>query len=285
MFGYVRICKDAMNNDDYETFRAYYCGLCKAIGKYSHAARLGLSYDMTFLFVLLSAIYKDEKKASCRCALHPFKKEYKIENDDILEYVSGISVLLLFRKLEDDKKDDGGLKPTAACAACRHGFKKASAGFPDKDKTIYEYINRLSALEAENCTEIDTVADAFAKICESIFVPEFISDENTRKVLAWLGYNVGRWIYIVDAFDDLDDDIKKKSYNPFSGRVKNGEKISDIASELDLTLTYTMSSIAAAYDLLDIKKNDNILKNIIYVGMGNMQAKVLKTQEVDDGSL
>lgn len=285
MFGYVRICKEAMQDKDYEIFRAYYCGLCKAIGKYSITARLGLSYDMTFLFVLLSAVYGNADKKSCKCMLHPLKKEYKIESDKILEYVSGISILLLFRKLEDDVKDEKSIKAACACLACLNGFKKARKKLSDKDTVIKACINRISELERKKCNEIDEIADVFAKICESIFVPDFITDTNTKKILSWIGYNTGRWIYIMDAYDDLECDIKKKRYNPLAERIKKGETFEAVAENLDITLTYTMGNIAAAYDLLKTERNDNILKNIIYAGMSGIQAKVLKMQEEDNGSL
>ena len=140
-------------------------------------------------------------------------------------------------------------------------------------------------LEKEKCSDSDMVADCFAKICEVIFTPDFIKDAGTRTALAWLGYNMGRWIYLIDAFDDLEKDLGK-AYNPFSDRIKNPKTdFLKLAGELEVTLTYTLANISAAYDMLDIKRNDNILKNILYPGLFGMQNKVLKLQEVNNGSL
>ena len=251
MFGYVRICKEELNNDDYDRFRAYYCGLCKAIGKISGSARLGLSYDMTCLLVLLSAVLETEDEISPRrCMLHPGKKQNIIISNSVVEYVAGISVLLAYRKSEDDLRDEKTPKALAGYITHKKAFGKILNDFSDYDEKISENLKKLSVLEKEKCSDSDMVADCFAKICEVIFTPDFIKDAGTRTALAWLGYNMGRWIYLIDAFDDLEKDLGK-AYNPFSDRIKNPKTdFLKLAGELEVTLTYTLANISAYTEII-----------------------------------
>ena len=285
MFGYVRICREELDNESFERFRAYYCGLCKKIGKYSNIARLGLSYDMTFLLLLLSSVCDEEDEiAECRCMLHPLKKEHMVKDNQILDYVANMSILLVYRKFEDDWKDERSLKALAGKMLYYRAVRIVKNQFAQQDEKISFYLSEISRLEAENCSDSDEIADCFAKLCESLFSPDFISGRNTKRVLEWIGYNIGRWIYLIDAFDDLEKDKKNNAYNPLKSRAEKSSK-DELASELETTLTYTLANIAAAYDILDIKRNDTILKNILYAGLCGMQTKVLNIQEEKDGSV
>lgn len=286
MFGYVQISKTELDEETFKNFRAYYCGLCKAIGKNSQIARMGLSYDMTFLSVLLSAVEAEEPQIKeCRCMLHPFKKEQVICNSKVLDYVADMSVLLCFKKFEDDWNDDKTLSSLFFRGLYFKAAKKIGKRYKKKSDVISENLALLSNLEKQNCTFSDEVADCFAKICEELFVPDFIEDENTKKTLSWFGYNIGRWVYLIDAIDDVEKDVKNKSYNPFAKKFleKGREKL---ANELESGLTYTLANITASYDILEIKRNGKILENIIYSGLAGVQERILlKKQEEKDGSL
>lgn len=283
MFGYIRIFKQELDEADFQRFNAYYCGLCKEIGKHSSLARLGLSYDMAFLSVLIAAVLaEDDEISECRCMLHPLKKRHKISSSRAISYAADMSILLAYRKLEDDFKDEHSPKAFVGMIINKSAFKKVQKKYIEKDKKLNYELAHLSRLESEHCTEPDMLADCFAKMCEVIFTPDFITDSETQKILSWLGYNIGRWIYLIDAFDDFEKDIKNKNYNPF---ISFGNDIKDITNIFEPSLTHTLANIAAAYDLLEIHRNDNILKNILYAGLSTMQNKILKTSEEINGSI
>ena len=274
MFGYVRISRNELNDEEYEQFMAYYCGLCREIGRFSHIARLGLSYDMTFLAILLAAVCgESEEQSKFRCAAHKFKTESAICGGKVMDYAAQMSILLVYKKFEDDMRDEKSLK--AFLGKMIYSIPMRKIKFTQYAIEISELLRKMSDLEKDNCTEPDEIADCFAKICEIIFTPDFITEESTRRILSWLGYNVGRWIYLIDAYDDLEKDIKNKSYNPFKGR--SGQE--NLSRDVEKTLTYTLANIAAAYDLLNVNRNDGIIKNILYAGMGSVQNEVLKTEE------
>lgn len=281
MFGYIRIFRQGLDDDEFLRFSAYYCGLCKELGKTSAVSRLGLSYDMTFLAILLAAVLPEEDNIiPCRCMLHPFKKKHKISPSKALSYAADMSILLAYRKLEDDLNDENSIKARCGTLFYTPAFKKVRKRYAKQDEKIAAELSRLSELEKANCQEPDEVADCFAKMCEVVFTPDFITDSDTRKTLSWLGYNIGRWIYLIDALDDLEKDKKSGAYNPMSHCGSD-----ELLTLHEPALTHTLANIAAAYDLLEVYRNDSILKNILYAGLGAMQTKVLNKPEEQDGSI
>lgn len=283
MFGYVTIYKDELKISEYNTFRAYYCGLCRQIGRYSQIARLGLSYDMTFLSILLSSL-SDEPVAAerRRCLAHPTTRRAVAKSDDACDYSAKMSILLAYLKLADDWRDDRNISALFAMAVYYPAVRKIRRAYPRQYEIITDRLCDLSRLENENCSLIDITADCFAKILSALFVPDFVEDEAARRTLSWLGYNIGRWIYVLDAYNDIEKDFKKKSYNPFLASFSGdsaGELKKKLAGELSETLTYTLSEAGGAYELLEVKKNDAILRNILYIGLKNRQEAILKGKE------
>ena len=290
MFGYVNVFRDDLKVRDYMNFKAYYCGLCRSIGKNcSQLARFGLSYDMTFLAILLSALSPESseyKKAPC--IAHPLRKCTSIINDKAVDYAADISVILFYCKMKDDWHDERSFVALSAMIAFHGAYKKASSKHPELSEKIMQQLRLLSELEKQNCADTDLTADCFAKITEELFTPNFISDENKRPA-AWLGYNIGRWIYIIDAYADIDKDLKKKSYNPFLSGFddKNISDYKKILSErLNTSLTFTLENAVSGLDLMKLYKNEEIIKNILYLSLKIKQEKILgNATEKQQGSV
>ncbi len=283
MFGYVNISCASVRDEDKNLYSAYYCGLCKAIGKKSQIMRLGLNNDLTFLLVLLSAIYDEEPQYenNAKCVIHPFKKHREIKMNKVMDFASDMNILLVYLKVCDDVNDDGKYKGIELIA--KRSAQKVIKKYPKISSEIQENLKKLSELENNKCNEIDRVADCFGKVLETIFIPEFIEDENTKKVLSWMGYNIGRWIYIADAYDDMPKDIKKKSYNPLL--EANYKSFDELKNNIYNSMTYTLANIANAYDLLDIKRNDTLIRNILYAGLPSMQEAIFKKTEEKNESI
>lgn len=280
MFGYVTICKDTLSEQGYKTFKAYYCGLCKAIGKRcSQSARMGLSYDITFLAMVLSSVDNNETEMNDRkCLLHPARENICVENDRAVEYAADMGAMLSYLKLLDDWHDERSIKALMSMLLFRRGVKKAKKRYPEIYDGIRGCLDRLSQLEKEKCVEIDETADCFAKILEILFTPDFISDETETRILAWFGYNIGRWIYIIDAYNDIEKDIRKNSYNTFLEKHR-GKPLEEIKKELkeklDVSMTFTLQNAASAYDLMVVHKNKEVLDNIIYTALKRKQNYIL----------
>lgn len=284
MFGYVVPFKDELKIKEYKLFQAFYCGLCKTLGKSSNQlTRFGLNYDFTFLALLLTALDKDEPQIKREsCIANPFKKRPVIIKNQHLEYAADLNVVFMFLKLLDNWHDEHSLKSLLSMPvyyfASRDKREKYSASYHFFEKSLKE----LEELEAAGNDIVDKSADIFARIMSVIFTPAYINDKKCRRILASLGYNLGRWIYILDAFSDLEDDINNKNYNPLLLQYNYSEaeglkKFKDrIKEDINFTLTYTLNNLSNAYQLLTVHRYNNILENIIYLGLYQVMEKKLK---------
>ncbi len=160
------------------------------------------------------------------------------------------------------------------------GYRRAFKNMPSQAEVINKQLKILSRLEKENCTSIDETADAFAKITQALFTPDFITDEAEKRALSWLGYNVGRWIYIIDAFDDFESDLKNKSYNPLTafGYANRDECIKAVEE----SLIFTLENTASAFELINFRKNKDIIGKIIYIGLKQKQELILHPKQEDN---
>ncbi len=276
MFGYVTVPKGLLTEDEYKVFTSYYCGVCKAMGKRaSQISRLGLSYDVTFLAIVLSGVYENECEAADeRCIVHPVKKRPCIKNNAVIDYAASVGVILSYLKLADDWNDEKNIKALLAMAVFRSGYKKVMKKYPKELDMIKQQLDKLSRMEKEKCGSVDKTADAFAKILEYLCTPDFIEDEILRRTLAWFGYNLGRWIYIIDAFNDVEDDIKNGSYNPLA--ISGIKSKKDCAAVIEPGLTFTLENLASAFELTDFKKNKDIIGKIVYTALKQKQKSVLE---------
>jgi len=285
MFGYILPEKPELKIKEYELFRAYYCGLCKAIGKRcGQVPRLTLNYDSAFLAILLSSIADEKAYVSReRCIVHPFRKRNVVKNSIIIDYASDINIILAYYNLMDNWKDERSIPSGIGAVALRKGFNKLKKKYKEKCDIIENRLTELYKLEIEKCDSIDRAAEPFARIMEEVVAYKpLCGDERKREILKWIGYNLGKWIYILDAYDDIEDDIKRNAYNPLILQYAyNNEAIetfrSRIKERVEFILTYCLNQIAGAYELLEIKNNKGIIENILYMGMLRKTEQILST--------
>lgn len=280
LFGYVNIYKDDLKIRDYNMYRAVYCGVCESCGKkLSFFSRFALSYDITFLALVLSACEdEDYKIISKRCAAHPANKRAIVCDNRAVDYAACVGAMLTYLKFKDDFHDDKSLKALFAMLFMRRAAKRARRRLPKLYEVIGQNLSCLSRLEAENCQDADKAADTFAAILAACMTPDFVGEENRRQ-LYWLGYYIGRWIYLIDAVNDLEKDIEKNRYNPYKSRFSN---LREAAAALNTSLTLTLQSAAAAYELSDIRRGRAVLDNILYKGLLFMQDSVLKGKNANE---
>ena len=282
MFGYIMPEKPELKIKEFEIYRAYYCGVCKSIGKrHGQLKRLTLTYDAAFLAILLCSILNiGTKLVKERCMVHPAKKSFVTYNE-IIGYSSDINIILAYNNIKDKWNDDRSKTAFLGMAALKNAYKKLMVEYPGKCAIMDERLDQLSVLEKQNCDSIDAAAEPFAKLMEEVLDYEKL-DDNTRQVLRWMGYNLGKWIYLIDAFDDLEDDVKNSSYNPLLTHFKFNGKLEDISnfkneikSQVEFILLYCLGETTKAFELLDAKENRGILENILYMGMLSKTDKIL----------
>lgn len=262
MFGYVRINKMDLTFREYEHYKAYYCGLCKYLKRnHTELSRMTINYDITFLIVLLSSIYQPSAQVFHeKCIVDPVKKKKHIINE-ITEYAASMNILLAYYKLEDDVNDEGDIKSRLVRRAYRKSFKTAYDKYPQKADFIKACLRELRSLEDDQSTSIDQTSNCFARLLEEIFD---YKDDEYRDRLRKVGFNIGKYIYIMDAYEDLDQDLEKGRYNPFSSYKDDRE---GLKNKVDKLIGMTLARLEEAILNLDIKVNKSIIDNIIYSGV------------------
>lgn len=262
MFGYIRINKMDLTFREFDTYKGYYCGLCKYLKEnHGEISRLSLNYDITFLILLLTSVYRPKLNITKEiCVANPINKKLRIINE-ITEYAASMNVLLTYYKLEDNLKDDKGIKDILAYHIYKGKLKKAYDKYPEKADFINEQLNKLHALEFKKSTNIDEVSNTFGNIMGEIFS---YKNDNYQKDLRNIGFNIGKYIYILDAYEDLEKDIKKGRYNPF---IEYKDNKQELKIKVDKLISTSLGYLAQSIDNLDIKINLNIIENIIYSGV------------------
>lgn len=276
MLGYVTADKPELKMREFEVYSGYYCGVCKSISRrYGQIPRMVLSYDAAFLALLLAGLEgKADEPDRERCIANPFKKKTIVQNRAI-DYSADVMLILAWHKLLDDAHDEGKLYAKAAVKAMKRLYKRLEQARPVLCRKVEENLSTLTLLEDEKCSSLDEAAETFAKIMEAIFeegpVPENFREQ---EVLRRIGYHLGKWIYLMDAIDDIEENIESGAYNPLLYRFdykKEQESSADfkirIMETCRFNLFHYLGEIGIAADLLTLKKNRSIIENIIYKGL------------------
>ena len=270
MFGYVTIHKEELKLKEYETYKGFYCGACQALRReYGLTGQLTLSYDLTFLTLLLSSLYEPEQQFSKkRCIAHPRKKRLMIENEFSV-YAAHMSMLLTWYKLLDDWQDERKKTAFLGLRAYRQPFLKARKLYPQKEALIRQRLKELSKLERENCTDIDRVAGVFGDLLGSVFS---LREDIWQELLYRTGFYLGKFIYLMDAWDDLEKDEASVNYNILLLRKKqfygdNEEEAERFAKDCETLLVSMMAGCSEAFEKLPLVQDVAILENILYDGV------------------
>ena len=277
MFGYVNVLKDELKIKDYNIYRAYYCGLCHEIGKrHNQLSRLGLNYDLTMLAILLDSLSEEPPKLiNAGCIKKVGKRPTKC-TDENLKFAADMNVLLAYFKLLDDIKDSHSLKALIEIIPFAPRARYLRKKYPKLCENTEVSLKRLSFLEKAGCDMIDKAAHEFAVLTEAVF-------KEREPLFASFGYSIGRLIYILDAYDDMEDDYKKGNYNPAVLQYSyKGIMTSEIIQNMSDNLYYSLADASEQYEKLPIKKNKQILDNIIYLGIRSNADRIINERKQKD---
>ena len=277
MFGYIRPSIGELRVKEYETYRAVYCSICHALKEhFGVLSTLSLNYDFTFAALLGLALQDDfPGYESFTCAAHPLRKHQRLkEEQHTLPYISGCVVSMVHAKVADNIADAKGLKSAAyriTLPLTARAGKKADSLFPVLAGVCQDMNRQQAVVEAAPDTSLDAAAEPSAHALSKMMTA-LSENPMEQRILERFGYLLGRWIYFVDALDDLDDDLKDNGFNPFlrkfqvTGEMTNEKKqqIHQYGREL---LNITAAEMAAAYELLELKRFKSILDNIVYLGL------------------
>ena len=279
MFGYVTPLKAELKVKDFTRFRSYYCGLCLHLKNGSgNIPRMVLNYDMTFLAVLLDSLSNKEPDFEFkRCFVHPKEKKPVVMNNDALHYASAMNLTLYYHKIKDDIEDDNDLKSKLLEKILYPYQKKINKSIDEINNIIKSNLKSLRNLENnKNFSSIDEICHPFSDIVANIlkkYPKELVNDnDELRNDLYSLGYTLGKWIYLIDAFDDLSKDMEDNKFNPINYLFNNENKSYDellplIKDRLEFNILNCSYNCKEILERLPLKRNEDILKNVLELGM------------------
>lgn len=263
MFGYININQKQLSDENKKAYQAYYCGLCRKLKENCGTrGQMLLNYDMTFLIVLLTGLYELEtEKVSFTCALHPARKQNAYLNE-ATAYAADMNVVLAYHNFEDDWKDEHSYAKRTFMKMFEKDYERICKAYPRQVKAIETYIHRQSEAEQKKEQNLDVVAGLTGEVLGEIFA--WREDVWTEE-LKYLGFYMGKFIYIMDAYEDRRSDERKKTFNPLVSMEK--ERTSDFETLCKLILTSMMSECAKSFERLPILLHADILRNILYSGV------------------
>ena len=275
MFGYLVAARSNLTEEQFMQYRSAYCGICSCLRKNGLVrGTLCLSYDLVFLWMVLSSMYEPQRSLSEeRCPVHPFKGTGML-TDAFSGYAADIGIILAYYKALDDWKDERDPLKLSASKLLQKPFEKASASLPRQSRAVMEAIDRISMLEESGSEDIDALCNAFGAMLGEIFV--YDPDDHWAGYLRRFGEAVGRYLYLLDAVLDLQGDIKHGRYNPLSQSEKNTPEWQN--SALDLFL----GDISEIYGFLPIVEYSPILDSIIYSGMTERYRRSLEDKKTGE---
>lgn len=272
MYGYVRPVREELKGKDFDLYRATYCGLCRCMRRRCGMfAPLFLNFDFTFLALLLWEPEEKFTPCSGRCYANPLVKKSMCPDSPALELAAEESMVLTWWKLRDGIQDESfwkGMLLRGASVGIKGEYRRAAASCLEFDRSTREQLERLDRLEKEGCTSMDRTADAFAALLQAAApkTGEAVRDRAMEQLL----YHLGRWIYLIDAKDDLEEDLAAGRYNPIAARF--GAEVDDQA--LKQTMDHSINLACSAFQLMEFGCRSAVLENILYLGIPLVQRAV-----------
>ena len=279
MFGYVLPDKNRLTGEEFTLYRAFYCGICLTLKKnYSNASRLFTTYDLTFLSVLShDCLNYPVQFKQVRCVGGPVKKRVVVEDSPLLQKLCAMQLLLSKYKIIDDVIDGKKSRKALLCVY-KKAFSKAEKEVDGAKEIIEKRYSLLREMEKSNETSIDKICDCFGMMMKEL-VMLIVGEETCDKQLLSLAYNIGKFVYLIDAIDDFDKDRKSGNYNPFIAiygkEKKKKEFIFEHRKDVEQTLTFTINKAIASFNERKYNQSYSLLKNVIYYGLRKKADEVL----------
>lgn len=261
MLGVMTIRKDELKFREFDRYRGYYCGLCRAIGgRCGSVCRMALSFEMTFLAMLHTSLYEPETaEERHRCPLHPLGKQRMLMNEAI-DYAADLSAIVAYYDLRDGWEDERRVDRLAESALLRRAAGEAGKRLPRQREAVERYVQALHGIEVKNDPNLDAAANLTGEMLGELYV---MKDDVYARDLRELGYYLGKFIYLCDCYEDVERDVKKKNYNPLILRHAN----ETFAADCEQMLSDMMARAALAFERLPLIEDAEIMRNILYSGI------------------
>ena len=277
MFGYVRADTPYLFIKDDNLYRAMYCGVCKGIAEVcGQPARMGLSYDVTFFSVLLHNIAgQDVTIEKSHCLTHCIRSRQMAVVDELTRQLGALNTVLVYYKYTDDIAD--GDRGRGKRFWFKKGFARAKKKYPEIERIVRENLAKQEQAEKAGADSLDRAADATASMLSefSDYALQEKATEHTRKLF----YSLGKWIYLIDALDDYDKDLKKGAYNPFAlaygGESRKAMLAGENGKEIEFVFHALFFDIRESLSQISFHFNRDLSDNILLRGLPMMTRRIM----------
>lgn len=274
MFGYLTPQKGELKVREYDVYRAHYCGVCFSLRKgCSLISSASLTYDAAFLSLLGASVAKGYPVECSRCPFKPYKR-VNLSKGIWADYAADANLLLAFKKCEDDKMDDHPVRGRLGTLAFQRGYRKAAKRLASVLPAVEAGMEKLCLLEKQGCDDIDEPALAFGEVLETVFsgIPEA---GKAKEPLRWMGKNLGRWVYLMDAWDDLEQDEKRGNYNVLLKRFGSAQTAKGERERMEFNLIHSLYEASTALPFLPEGPLYPIVENTLMLGAPERTRKLL----------
>ena len=261
MFGYIIVNKAEMKFKEFDVYHSFYCGICRELKrKYGVCGQMALSYDMTFLAILLTGLYEPQtRRGSCKCVAHPFES-HETRNNIYTEYAADMNMLFAYYKCQDDWEEERKVWKLLYGKLLEGKTEKLKGIYAEKIRKLNLLMRDFSDAEKSKGADIDTLGGLFGKVMAEMMAAR---EDEWAESLRRLGYFLGKFIYLCDAYEDIEQDIKKGTPNPLKQKYES----IDFEEECKTILMMMMSECCKEFERLPILENVEILRNILYSGV------------------
>lgn len=271
MFGYVTADFARLTDAQRQRYHSVYCGLCRVLSaQYGVVSALALSYDLTFLTLLLNALYEPQETVGTDCCLRHVTKPQSWAKTEFTDYAAAMNCLLSYESRRDDWADEHRLHAAVSMGLLSAGAKRAAARAPQKAAALRHYLEQITRLEQDRTQYSEGPANAFGALMAELFT---VREDRWQPVLARFGRSLGKLIYFMDAACDLREDRKRGCYNPLALLgVTDGARFRP-------QLQVLAGDAAAEFERLPIVQDAGLLQNILYSGIWTRFSAMFETQQ------
>lgn len=261
MLGVMMIRKEELKFREFDRYQGFYCGLCRAIGnRCGGACRMALSFEMTFLSMLLTSLYEpDTAEPMRRCVLHPVHKRLMLGNEAI-DYCADLSAMVSYYDLRDGWEDEHNPFDLAASGVLKHAAARSGQTLTRQREAVERYVRSLHEVERQNDENLDTAANLTGEVLSELCV---MKDDVYAQDLREFGFYLGKYIYLCDSYEDLERDARTHSYNPLLSRKDSPT----FDADCEQMLGDMMARAARAFERLPLLQDADIMRNILYSGI------------------
>ena len=274
MFGYIEANAKTLNEEQLRRYRSAYCGLCRSLReRYGELCRLTLSYDMTFLVLLLNSMYEPDELCGMDCCLpHPFRAR-AWRRSRFTDYAADMSVAMAYFNLADDWDDEKNLLALGGTKLLHAAYEKVKSHRPEPCAALEEQLAELKEIERAALPDPDAAANCFGRLMGAVFTPEEDSVWSGR--IRAFGEALGRFVYMMDACVDYEKDKRRGSYNPLRF-MDNGELTED---EKLTILKILIGDCTAEFERLPLVRDVDLMRSVLYSGVWHRYAIKLQKEK------